>query len=143
MRVDSNKFVYPEERGRDSVRITSANSYGEVVIVLDIAHMPEGCATWPAFWTLSRNGPWPNGGEIDIIEGEPPSLHFPHPLLTPPKGVNLNTANLASLHTTPGCDMNVDRTQGGYVIPILPHLPSPCLIFQTPRLYRLQRRSQL
>jgi len=31
--------------------------------------MPVGCATWPAFWTLSSTGPWPAGGEVDIIEG--------------------------------------------------------------------------
>jgi len=23
---------------------------------------------WPAFWTLGTNGPWPHGGEIDIME---------------------------------------------------------------------------
>jgi hypothetical protein len=43
--------------------------YGDAVMVLDIDHMPAGCATWPAFWTLSSAGPWPRGGEIDIIEG--------------------------------------------------------------------------
>lgn len=40
-----------------------------VLAVLDLQHMPEGCATWPAFWTLSAQGPWPHGGEIDIVEG--------------------------------------------------------------------------
>lgn len=84
MRVDSSNFVDPTARGRDSVRITSNDAFGEVVIVLDLTHMPEGCGTWPAFWTLSRKGPWPNGGEIDIIEGEPP-FTFPHRLLIPPK----------------------------------------------------------
>ena len=33
-------------------------------------------------------GQWPSGGEIDIIEG-----------------INNRTYNLASLHTTSGCDM--------------------------------------
>jgi len=37
---------------------------------------------------LSQAGPWPAGGEIDIIEG-----------------VNLNKRNLASLHTLPNCTM--------------------------------------
>lgn len=69
MRADATNVVSPELRGRDSVRVSSYNSYDESVIVLDLQHMPEGCATWPAFWTLSAQGPWPHGGEIDIVEG--------------------------------------------------------------------------
>lgn len=99
MRADSTNYVSPSARGRDSVRIISNDAYAECIIVLDIQHMPEGCGTWPAFWTLSRNGPWPSGGEIDIIEG-----------------VNLNTMNLISLHTTPGCSMDVYREQKGYTV---------------------------
>ena len=79
MRADSQNIVDPSARGRDSVRISSWNAYGDSVIVLDVQHMPEGCATWPAFWTLSQQGPWPNGGEIDIIEGTPAS----HTLVPP------------------------------------------------------------
>jgi beta-glucanase (GH16 family) len=30
--------------------------------------MPQGCTTWPAFWTVIEDG-WPKSGEIDIIEG--------------------------------------------------------------------------
>lgn len=70
MRADSTQVVAPASRGRDSIRITSHNAYNDSMIVLDLAHMPEGCATWPAFWTISQGGPWPNGGEIDIIEGK-------------------------------------------------------------------------
>ena len=69
MRADSTKVVSPSDRGRDSIRITSQKAYDDSVIVLDIAHMPEGCSTWPAFWTISQSGPWPKGGEIDILEG--------------------------------------------------------------------------
>lgn len=69
MRADATKVVPSTARGRDSIRITSHHAYNDSVIVLDLAHMPEGCATWPAFWTISESGPWPNGGEIDIIEG--------------------------------------------------------------------------
>jgi hypothetical protein len=71
MRVDSTNYVSPSARGRDSVRIISNNAYEECIIVLDIQHMPEGCGTWPAFWTLSSSRRWPYGGEIDIIEGKP------------------------------------------------------------------------
>ena len=69
MRVDDWSTVDASARGRDSLRITSQNAYNEGIFVLDLAHMPTGCATWPAFWTLSQAGPWPAGGEIDIIEG--------------------------------------------------------------------------
>ncbi len=71
MRADYENAVPPYARGRDSVRISSYDAYDESVIVLDVQHMPEGCSTWPAFWTLSQKGPWPQGGEIDIVEGTP------------------------------------------------------------------------
>ena len=71
MRVDDTEVISPDARGRNSVRIVSNNAYNDSVVVLDIQHMPEGCSTWPAFWTLSQKGPWPVGGEIDIIEGWP------------------------------------------------------------------------
>ena|ERR1700731_4397455 len=69
MAADSKRVVQPGARGRDSVRIVSIEAWNEFLVVLDLQHMPEGCATWPAYWTLSRAGPWPNGGEVDIIEG--------------------------------------------------------------------------
>lgn len=70
--------------GRQSVRITSQKAYNHGLIILDVAHMPEGCGTWPAFWTVGPN--WPSNGEIDIIEG-----------------VNSQTTNAMTLHTGPGC----------------------------------------
>jgi len=69
MRADNTNVVSPGDRGRDSIRITSQKAYDDSLIVLDLAHMPEGCSTWPAFWSVSQAGPWPTGGEIDIIEG--------------------------------------------------------------------------
>ena len=71
MRADDWSIVGPSARGRDSIRISSQSAYDEAIFVLDLAHMPAGCATWPAFWSLSQQGPWPAGGEIDIIEGMP------------------------------------------------------------------------
>ena len=32
------------------------------------ARLPCGLGTWPAIWTLARRGPWPSGGELDIME---------------------------------------------------------------------------
>jgi hypothetical protein len=68
MHPDSRNVVSPGSRGRDSNRIVSKKAFDESVIILDLEHMPYGCGTWPAFWTLSQKGPWPAGGEIDIIE---------------------------------------------------------------------------
>lgn len=53
--------------GRESVRITSKNSYNHGLVILDLSHMPDGCGTWPAFWMVGPS--WPTNGEIDIIEG--------------------------------------------------------------------------
>ncbi|MCJ7558657.1 MAG: family 16 glycosylhydrolase, partial [Gammaproteobacteria bacterium] len=45
-------------------------TYGKVEIS---ARLPEGQGIWPAIWMLPSDesvyGPWPRGGEIDIIEG--------------------------------------------------------------------------
>jgi len=78
-------------RGRDSVRIESKKTFNSGLFILDLDHMPTGCATWPAFWTVGPN--WPNSGEIDIIEG-----------------VNVLTYDATTLHTNAGCDMSHEST---------------------------------
>ncbi|KAJ7642037.1 endo-beta-glucanase [Roridomyces roridus] len=80
--------------GRNSVRIQSNKAYTTHVAVFDIAHMPQGCGTWPALWELGPN--WPAGGEVDIIEG-----------------VNDQGTNQVTLHTSPGCTMPITRTETG------------------------------
>ncbi|TPX66959.1 hypothetical protein SpCBS45565_g04103 [Spizellomyces sp. 'palustris'] len=81
-------------RGRKSVRLTSNKSYNQgSLIIADIGHMPVGCGTWPAFWTVGPN--WPSSGEIDILEG-----------------VNNQNKNQVTLHTNAGCTMaGVGRDQ--------------------------------
>jgi len=74
-------------RGRDSIRLESKKTFNSGLFIIDLIHMPVGCGTWPAFWTVGPN--WPTGGEIDIIEG-----------------VNKQTADLTTLHTNGGCDMS-------------------------------------
>jgi len=49
---------------------------------------------WPAFWTFGPN--WPSSGEIDIIEG-----------------VNQNTVDTITLHTSAGCSMNTAGSMAG------------------------------
>nr|ODN96107.1 hypothetical protein L204_03798 [Cryptococcus depauperatus CBS 7855] len=87
LRGDAFKQVQSGSRGRDSVRIHSKDTFGDGLLVIDATHMPQGCGTWPAFWTCNRDD-WPAGGEIDIVEG-----------------VNGQGHNLGSLHTTQGCFM--------------------------------------
>ncbi|KIO24745.1 glycoside hydrolase family 16 protein, partial [Tulasnella calospora MUT 4182] len=82
--------------GRNAVRIQSKKSYGTSVTIMDLRHMPEGCATWPAFWVT-----WPNMGEIDILEG-----------------VNDSGPNAATLHTLDGCTMSsANMIQTGTLTP--------------------------
>lgn len=75
---------------RKSIRITDNYTFNEgTLLIMDASHMPTGCGTWPAWWA---NGPnWPAGGEIDIVEG-----------------VNGQTQNQATLHTSEGCTASSD-----------------------------------
>ncbi|MCJ1472477.1 hypothetical protein MMC13_001125 [Lambiella insularis] len=82
--VDSTSIA--SGRGRNSVRLGSKKTYNHGLVVMDLAHMPGGiCGTWPAFWTANL-GSWPQGGEIDIIEG-----------------VNDQSTNSMTCHTSAGC----------------------------------------
>lgn len=54
--VDSSNVA---SNGRNSVRITSKNSYNTGLVILDLAHMPGSvCGTWPAFWLVGPNWPY-------------------------------------------------------------------------------------
>lgn len=80
--------VDPQLEGRPSVRINSQNSYSDGVYVLNATHMPSGCSTWPAWWTVTADiDNWPAGGEIDIMENANDQY----------------TSNLVSLHTEKTC----------------------------------------
>lgn len=85
--------------GRQSVRISTKQAFTHGLFVVDLGHMPVGCGTWPAFWTLETGATWPTNGEIDIIEG-----------------VNTLTTNAMTLHTQQGCTMAGDsRDMSGTV----------------------------
>ncbi|KAE9388395.1 family 16 hypothetical endo-1,3(4)-beta-glucanase from glycoside hydrolase [Gymnopus androsaceus JB14] len=98
LRADDTTVLTASDPGRNSVRLTSVATYGSPsAMVLDIAHMPEGCGTWPAFWTFGSN--WPTDGEIDILEG-----------------VDNQNFNQATLHTGPDCTMAASRAQTGTIL---------------------------
>ncbi|KAH7105249.1 glycoside hydrolase family 16 protein [Auriculariales sp. MPI-PUGE-AT-0066] len=94
---DSTSILKPGQ-GRKSTRIESSWTLGNHVHILDLGHMPAGRSSWPAYWLVGPN--WPNGGEIDIIEG-----------------ANDIMPNLMTIHTTPGCTMDgmTNRTQTGKI----------------------------
>lgn len=78
--IDTTPFA---PNGRAGVRLQSKALYTDGVYILKAKHVPTGCATWPAFWTLTWNMTnWPGGGEIDILENA--NDQYPY--------------NLASLH---------------------------------------------
>jgi len=78
-------------RGRGSVRITTKEAFNQGLFIIDLTHMPTGCATWPAWWLVGPN--WPNNGEIDIIEG-----------------VDKQATVATTLHTSNGCDMSSESS---------------------------------
>lgn len=89
---DQEPFVYmstsPTEEGpRNSVRLEGLKRYNRGLFILDVRHMPAGCASWPAFW-LTDEPNWPVNGEIDILEG-----------------VNTQTLVKTALHSTMDCSM--------------------------------------
>ncbi|KAH6879775.1 concanavalin A-like lectin/glucanase domain-containing protein [Thelonectria olida] len=68
------------------------------LFIADIAHMPGSiCGVWPAMWLYGPD--WPASGEIDIIEG-----------------INSQTSNIITLHTSPGCTMSNDDTANSTVL---------------------------
>ncbi|KAF9035228.1 endo-1,3(4)-beta-glucanase [Panaeolus papilionaceus] len=95
LRTDFTTVLDPNGPGRNSVRIRTKKTYTTHAAVFDIRHMPQGCATWPAVWETDEAA-WPNGGETDILEG-----------------VNDQSPNAATLHTSTGCTMPASRLQTG------------------------------
>ncbi|KAH0282616.1 endo-1,3(4)-beta-glucanase, partial [Aureobasidium sp. EXF-3399] len=77
-----------QPNGRPSIRLTSKAAYNSgSLVILDLDHMPgNACGAWPAYWMVGPS--WPNGGEIDIIEG-----------------VNTQNHNAMTLHTADGCSI--------------------------------------
>ncbi|KAH7883436.1 glycoside hydrolase family 16 protein [Phlebopus sp. FC_14] len=92
LRADSTTTLSASGPGRNSFRIQSDAQYSTHVAVFDIAHMPQGCGTWPAIFGTS----WPDQGEVDILEG-----------------VNDQSPNQATLHTSSGCSMPSSRSMTG------------------------------
>ncbi|KAG9028203.1 hypothetical protein FRB95_006738 [Tulasnella sp. JGI-2019a] len=89
MRADYTTALSSSGPGRDSVRIQSKKAYGFGVTIVNVRAMPVGCGTWPALWSNANGVTWPQGGEIDMIEG-----------------VNSQGASNSVLHTSWNCAMD-------------------------------------
>lgn len=90
----THKYMDFNTYGRPSLRLESKKTYNGGLFVADFAHMPTGAGTWPAYWTVGLEN-WPAAGEIDILEG-----------------INEQTVNLGTLHTTTDCKLDASA-QGG------------------------------
>ncbi|KAK7527798.1 concanavalin A-like lectin/glucanase domain-containing protein [Phyllosticta citriasiana] len=77
------------DRGRPSVRLQSTQSYTHGLFILDLNHMPYGCGTWPAWWTVGDINTWPADGEIDIIEGVNANQNNTNKIYTANKGCSI------------------------------------------------------
>ncbi|KAL2858952.1 concanavalin A-like lectin/glucanase domain-containing protein [Aspergillus pseudodeflectus] len=97
LRVDSTTRNATD--GRNSVRIESKATYDDGLFIFDILHTPYGCGTWPALW-LTDGSNWPFNGEIDVLEATN----------------NGTDGNAVTLHTRPGCSMDVRRKETGDAI---------------------------
>ncbi|PLW08834.1 hypothetical protein PCANC_16615 [Puccinia coronata f. sp. avenae] len=91
MKVDNYTYL-DDNQPRRSIRLSSKKSFKYGLVVLDVIKIPFGCSAWPAFWTVGDN--WPQGGEIDIIEG-----------------VNMGNTNQMTLHSVPGCKVKDQMSQ--------------------------------
>ncbi|KAH7883437.1 glycoside hydrolase family 16 protein [Phlebopus sp. FC_14] len=94
LRADSTTTLDPNGPGRNSFRLVSNDRFTTHVAIFDIAYMPQGCGTWPAIHDTSSTA----GGKIDILEG-----------------VNDQSPNLSSLHTSENCTMPESRAMTGTV----------------------------
>ncbi|KAG6918970.1 hypothetical protein DXG01_010209 [Tephrocybe rancida] len=93
--VDDTTQLRPGDK-RDSVRISSKDTYNGGLFIADFAAMPVGCSVWPAWWTVGPN--WPEGGEIDILEG-----------------VHNSDVNQYTLHTGAGCSSDPTAKSTGKI----------------------------
>lgn len=102
LRIGVQGDGYTSAQGaRKSIRLTTSKRYNSGLFVISADHMPEGKATWPAFWLLgdTSSQSWACNGEIDIIEGVNSTTNLPH-----------SCTNTVTLHTNgQKCYQNVQQ----------------------------------
>jgi hypothetical protein len=94
-----------------SIRVKSSGfvqgaSQNSGIIVFSVSHCPCGDGIWPALWAVGPD--WPNGGEIDVMEGCNSGALFPTAHTVPPDTPNIKNKlglyNTSTLHTSSGCN---------------------------------------
>jgi len=78
---------------RYTAKIGTQKSWSYFLAAMRFSHVPYGCGVWPAFFTLAPGAPWPDGGEVDILEYvnddvSKTSLHTGHACRLDPNLVN-------------------------------------------------------
>lgn len=53
---------------RTSAKLETTRKWTYFLMALKYESVPWGCGVWPALWTHSPDAPWPQGGELDILE---------------------------------------------------------------------------
>ncbi|KAF9060328.1 concanavalin A-like lectin/glucanase domain-containing protein [Rhodocollybia butyracea] len=116
IRVDNTTYIPSAPVvNRNSVKITTQDAYPiGSLITIDVSHIPYGCSVWPSLWMLGTNMPWPNCGEIDIIEA-----------------INNLGLNQYALHTTPGCNLATNSAQTGVTLETNCSTAQGCLVQET------------
>ncbi|EON96991.1 putative mixed-linked glucanase protein [Phaeoacremonium minimum UCRPA7] len=114
--VNHRDIFNASDKGRDSVRLESKNSYNHGLFIADFTHFPKPtCGVWPAFWAYGDV--WPNVGEIDIYEewntaeSNAITLHTGNSTLN--GTCTINQADMLDNVTTFNCDVYYsDENQG-------------------------------
>lgn len=83
-----------ENGKRNTVRVQTNKAWDPTksfLVTMKYRHVPYGAGVWPAFWTMSSDHVWPEGGELDIAE-------FAN-----------DQPNLITLHVRGECSMNKEK----------------------------------
>lgn len=97
IKIDVESEGYDPSQGpnRKAIRINTDKTYNGGLFIIDLDNIPEGLSVWPSIWLLGTGPqPWPEYGEIDIIEGVNSTA-------------SANNKNQSTLHTKAGCIQNV------------------------------------
>ncbi|KAJ7184588.1 glycoside hydrolase family 16 protein [Mycena filopes] len=93
--VDNTTTLQDGNQKCNSVRISSKATYGvNSLFIADFGAMPASCGAWPAWWTVGPS--WPQGGEIDVLEG-----------------VYKTGTNKMTLHTSADCTVDFSHSMTG------------------------------